>query len=95
MAKAANEMKLSDASKEEIAKIDAFCEELSRLRAVEESYNNLLTLVAVVAKKNDLAMDQHLEIKISKKDYLKSTSWEDLLVKHFENIIPTRLIGGL
>ena len=59
--------------------------EMARLQKVERDYQQLLTLVTVVADQKRLSLDQHIEIKISKADQLKSKSWMHLLQIHFEH----------
>ena len=62
-----------------------FSFEMERLQKVEQDYMNLLTLVTVVADQKRLSLDQHIEIKLSKKDQMKSKSWMDLLQIHFDH----------
>ena len=59
--------------------------EIMRLTTIEQDYIHLLTLVKVVARQNNLAIDQHVKIEISKKEQEKSKSWEDMLNVHFMN----------
>lgn len=61
----------------------AFKQELEQLRAIKELYDNMLTLVSVVAGQEKFTMDQDVVIRLSKKELVASKSWRDLLETHF------------
>lgn len=61
----------------------AFHKELEQLRAVRELYDNLLTLVSVVAGQEKFSMQQDVVIRLSKAEMMQSKSWRDLLENHF------------
>ncbi len=65
--------------------VDEHAHEMERLQKIEKDYEHLLTLVVVVAEQKRLSLDQCLEIKLSKRDQMKSKSWLDLLQIHFSH----------
>ena len=64
-------------------KTQEFAKELEQLRAIKELYDNLLTLVSVVAGQEKFAIQQDVVIRLSKKELAASKSWRDLLEMHF------------